>query len=99
MDDLERLRLLRDLLIKRQLTSASSLGELANDVESILISIEEVPGGLKLAYVTLWEALEILGVKHQEAGTQPTAIELADLAILAERLKKEADKEITTRGG
>ena len=99
MDDLGRLRLLRDLLIEPKLSSASSLGEFANGIESILTSVDEVPGGLKLAYATLWEALEVLGVKHQEAGTQPTAVELAELAAMAARLRKEADAEITIRGG
>src|SRR5688572_13020690 len=99
MDDLERLRLMRDLLIKRQISSASSLGELASAIESILTSIDDVPSGLKLAYANLWGALEILGVKHQEAGTQPTLAELSTLAVMTEQLRKEVDSEIAKRGG
>lgn len=99
MDDLDRLRLLRELLISSRLSTASSLGELANQVESMLTSIEEVPDDLRLAYAALWEALEIVGVQHQEAGTEPTATELADLRAMSDRLGMETNAEITARGG
>lgn len=99
MDDLKRLHLLRDLLIESRLSTSSSFGELANRVESILESIEEVPDALRLAYSNLWVALEVSGVQHQESGTEPTIAELADLGAMTDKLKKETDAEIVARGG
>ena len=99
MNDLQRLCLLQGLLANRQLSAAISLGELANGIESILNSIDVVPDGLNLAYLALWQALEIVAVQHQEAGTEPTAAELDDLNFMADGLKKEVDAEIVARGG
>lgn len=99
MDDLERLCLLRDVLNESRLSTASSLGELANQVESILASLEDVSEALRLAYSALWAGLEVVGVQHQESGTEPTAAELADLGVMTNRLRKEAEAEIVARGG
>jgi hypothetical protein len=97
MNDLERLYLLRDLLCDPELSMASSLGELANQIESLLSTIEVVPGGLNLAYSKLWGALEILGVQHQEAGTVPTGSDLAELGVMIDFLSKEVEAEIAAR--
>lgn len=99
MDDLERLHLLRNLLIESHLSTASSLGKLANGIESILVSIEDAPDSIRIVYSTLWDALEVLGVQHQEAGTEPTTAELEDLYVMANRLREETEVEITSRGG
>ena len=98
MDDLERLCILRDVLNESRLSTAISLGKLANQVESLIASIDDVPNDLRQAFAALWAGLEVVGVQHQEAGTEPTAAELADLRAMADRLRRETDAEIGARG-
>jgi hypothetical protein len=99
MNDLDRLRLLGGLLEEPQFSNAGDLGMLASEIESLVTSIEEVPDVLLRAHSTFWDALEILGVQHQEAGTGPSSSEQSDLRGMAERFRSEVAVEIGRRAG
>jgi hypothetical protein len=95
MTDVERLRLIAELLAKAELSDAGSLGHVAAQIESLFDSIALPPNPLCKAFSELWAALEVIGVQHQEAGTAPTAAEVIDLKALATKLQAEAEAEVS----
>ncbi len=97
MDDLDRLRLLLDVLNDSQFFSGGDLLKLASGVESLLTSIDEVPAVLMQRFTVFWEALEVVGVRRLEANTEPTSNELTDLGMMAEALRCEVASEIERR--
>lgn len=96
MNEAEHLRLLIDVLTGAQLSDAGSLGQTANEIESVVSSLTAPSVSLRLAFSELWEALEVLGVQHQETGAEPTKVELTQLVALASRLRVQAESEIAS---
>ncbi len=98
MNDLERLRLLLTVLDTFTPTVGERLGKLANDIESVCSSIGSRSEAFDSKYFTLWDALEIIGVAHQEAGTTPSVAEIADVKRMVADFRIEVVKEIEARG-
>jgi hypothetical protein len=97
MNDLQRLYLLRDLIKQSQLSSARSLVAFASQIESLVSSIDDIPDTFRRVYSEFWEALEVLGVQHQESCTEPTVVELADLKAMSINFELEVSKSIVAR--
>lgn len=99
MNDLDRLRMLDNALGDSGFETAEKIGKLANDIESIRSLLDGVSDEFSFSFSKLWAALEIVGVKHQEEGTEPTEKECADLEEMKNELIKQTGKEIAARGG
>jgi len=99
MNDLDRLRMLDKALGDSGFETSEKIGKLANDIESIRSSLDDVSDDFSLSFSKLWAALEIVGVKHQEEGTEPTEKECADLEEMKNDLKRQTGKEIADRVG
>ena len=99
MNSLDHLRLMREVLANARLSDAGSLGHLANQVESLFESIAEPSNPLREAFADLWAALEVAGVQHQEAGTEPKATDLVGFKVLVHKLQAEAGAEVTRCSG
>jgi len=91
MNDLDRLKLLLTTLNQFTATDAKGLGRLASEIEFIWSSISEKPQDINSKYFALWDALEIIAVLHQEAGTSPTDMELSDVDRMISDLKKSIE--------
>ena len=98
MNDAQRLHLFLKVLDSFVATDAKSLGKLANDIESVCSSIGSRSEEFDSKYFRLWDALEIIGVSHQEGGTKPSAAEIADVKNLVSAFRIEVVKESEVRG-
>ena len=99
MNDLERLQLLDETLEKSEIGTTEKIGRLANDIESIRSLLGDVSEEFSASFAKLWAALEVVGVRHQEEGTEPTQQEAADLDEMKKNLKKHTEREIADKAG
>ena len=99
MNNLDRLRLLENTLANTNVETIENLGMLANDIESLCFTLDDVSDEFSTRFSKLWAALEVVAVRHQELGTDLTQLEVKDLGDMKRDLHNQTKREIFNRTG
>jgi len=94
MNSVQLLNLLLKSLRAFEPQEPSDLGSLANDIDSIRGSLISTSAAFNQSAQQLWEALEIIGVTHQENGVPLTSGEKEDLGRLVTSMIEVTIREI-----
>lgn len=94
MNDLERLKMLKTITARADISTVKEMGKLANDIESLRSMLGDVSDFFSERFSSLWAALEIVAVTHQENGSEPSPREIKDLSNLKESFEEAIDLEI-----
>jgi hypothetical protein len=86
MNKTQLLGLLLKSLRAFQPSALETLGQLANDLDSLRSSLHGCGREFNTAAQQLWEALEVIAVTHQEQGTSLSQTEKRDLRTLTDKL-------------
>ena len=86
MNKTQLLGLLLKSLRAFQPSALETLGQLANDLDSLRSSLQGCSREFNSAGQQLWEALEVIAVAHQEQGTSLSDMEKRDLLAFADKL-------------
>jgi hypothetical protein len=98
MNDFERLLLLERVLTAASFEEPSSLGKLANDMESLCGSIDGCSVDLMSSFAKLWAALEVVAESCFESGRPISSVEKGDLREMAQAMLGAVRSELNRRG-
>ena len=94
MNDVYRLRLLEDVLLRASIEEPNQLGQLANDIESLCSSIDGCSDSFFASFSSLWNALEFFADRSVQERTAIRRDEHSELTRLVGSLLEQTALEL-----
>ncbi|EHP93405.1 hypothetical protein MetexDRAFT_1709 [Methylorubrum extorquens DSM 13060] len=82
MDKSYNLMLLRNTVANHRVFELKSLGRFASDIESLVMSMDDLSEKLRTDFSNLWGDIEIISYKCEEEGREINDKEKSDLEIM-----------------